>query len=78
MFNPFLLRNQMTGPKGDSDPPKEIQLMRSFKEDKDKVPVHLKIQHSNYVYYMRLAAQQTPLGDLITNIGFGGQDMLDK
>ncbi|MFN7632065.1 MAG: hypothetical protein ACK5Q7_13860 [Cyanobacteriota bacterium] len=74
----LMLRNQMTGPKGDSDPPKEIQVIRSFKEDKDKVRVHLKIQHSNYVYYMRLSAQQTAIGEIITNIGFGGQDILEK
>jgi hypothetical protein len=73
-----MLRTQMTGPQGDPERPKEIVVMRSFKTDKDKVRVHLRIQHSKYVYYMRLVAQQTPIGVVITNIGFGQQDIFDK
>lgn len=73
-----MLRTQMTGPNGDADPPQEIRVIRSFKEDHEKVRVHLKIQHSKSVYYMRLVAQQTPIGVIITNIGFGDQDVFNK
>jgi hypothetical protein len=72
-----MLRTQMSGPKGDSDPPREIRVLRSFKADKGKVRVHLMIQHSKYVYYMRLITQETPVGVIITNIGFGEQDIFN-
>lgn len=73
-----MMRMQMSGPKGDARPPKQIVVMKSFRLAADQVRIHLSIRHDDYTYYIRLVTQDTPNGVMITNVGFGDADILSK
>lgn len=73
-----MLRIKMSGQSGNSVLPKEIRVLRSFRSEAEKIRVHLLIRHDEYDYYMRLVSQVTPIGVIITNVGFGGKDTLGE
>lgn len=73
-----MLRVKMGGSKGDLYRPVEIRVIRSFKIEKDRVRVHLMIQHKDDTYCLRLITQNTPVGVIVMNIGFGDKSMFDE
>lgn len=51
--------------------PPQIDVLRSFRADKNTDRVHLRIRHRDYTFFIKLTTTETPIGVIVNGISFG-------